>query len=143
MLLGENNLICVSDTGKMRFIKKLDYTPVSFCNYRKKHRMGNGQHHLRVGVEWGWNNFCVCEVKLNVRHSKRLLLRFNGRRLLKVGAGTFSIQIDLRKFQFMFCSLIPHSMNKARSWSAGISVSLTKPSKCLHHIYISFTIRYI
>lgn len=32
VLLGENNLICVSDTGKMKFIKKLDYTPLSFCN---------------------------------------------------------------------------------------------------------------
>lgn len=32
ILLGENNLICVTDTGKMKFVKKLDYTPLSFCN---------------------------------------------------------------------------------------------------------------
>uniref|UniRef100_A0A182PG59 PTHB1 N-terminal domain-containing protein n=1 Tax=Anopheles epiroticus TaxID=199890 RepID=A0A182PG59_9DIPT len=27
VILGENNLFCVSDTGKVRFIKKLDYSP--------------------------------------------------------------------------------------------------------------------
>ena len=33
ILLGENNLICLSDSGKLKFIKKLDYTPIAFCNY--------------------------------------------------------------------------------------------------------------
>ncbi|CRK93885.1 CLUMA_CG007412, isoform A [Clunio marinus] len=33
ILLGENNLICVSDTGKMKFIKKMDYTPLCFCSF--------------------------------------------------------------------------------------------------------------
>ncbi|XP_049542801.1 protein PTHB1-like [Anopheles darlingi] len=30
VVLGENNLLCVSDTGKVRFIKKLDYSPICF-----------------------------------------------------------------------------------------------------------------
>lgn len=38
MLLGENNLICVSDTGKMKFVKKLDYTPLSFCKFFHKNK---------------------------------------------------------------------------------------------------------
>lgn len=33
MILGENNLLCVSDTGKVRFIKKLDYSPVCFHSF--------------------------------------------------------------------------------------------------------------
>lgn len=31
VLLGENSLICVSDTGKLKFVKKFDYTPLCFC----------------------------------------------------------------------------------------------------------------
>ncbi|XP_053676405.1 protein PTHB1 [Anopheles nili] len=30
VVLGENNLLCVSDTGKVQFIKKLDYSPMCF-----------------------------------------------------------------------------------------------------------------
>ncbi|KAG5671675.1 hypothetical protein PVAND_001863 [Polypedilum vanderplanki] len=33
VLLGENNLICISDTGKIKFIKKLDYTPLALCSF--------------------------------------------------------------------------------------------------------------
>uniref|UniRef100_A0A336N0M3 CSON007645 protein n=1 Tax=Culicoides sonorensis TaxID=179676 RepID=A0A336N0M3_CULSO len=33
VLLGENNLICTSDTGKIRYIKRLDYTPICFCSF--------------------------------------------------------------------------------------------------------------
>uniref|UniRef100_A0A182XPB6 PTHB1 N-terminal domain-containing protein n=1 Tax=Anopheles quadriannulatus TaxID=34691 RepID=A0A182XPB6_ANOQN len=33
VILGENNLLCVSDTGKVRFIKKLDYSPVCFHSF--------------------------------------------------------------------------------------------------------------
>lgn len=32
-MLGDNNLICVSDTGKVKFIKRLDYTPVALCSF--------------------------------------------------------------------------------------------------------------
>uniref|UniRef100_A0A182NK21 PTHB1 N-terminal domain-containing protein n=1 Tax=Anopheles dirus TaxID=7168 RepID=A0A182NK21_9DIPT len=33
VILGENNLLCVSDTGKVRFIKKLDYSPICFHSF--------------------------------------------------------------------------------------------------------------
>ncbi|XP_050073758.1 protein PTHB1 [Anopheles maculipalpis] len=33
VMLGENNLLCVSDTGKVRFIKKLDYSPICFHSF--------------------------------------------------------------------------------------------------------------
>uniref|UniRef100_A0A182WLL9 PTHB1 N-terminal domain-containing protein n=1 Tax=Anopheles minimus TaxID=112268 RepID=A0A182WLL9_9DIPT len=33
VILGENNLLCVSDTGKVRFIKKLDYSPICFHTF--------------------------------------------------------------------------------------------------------------
>lgn len=33
MILGENNLIAMNDTGKVRFIKRLDYTPVCFTAF--------------------------------------------------------------------------------------------------------------
>ncbi|XP_058121716.1 protein PTHB1 [Anopheles ziemanni] len=33
VVLGENNLVCVTDTGKVRFIKKLDYSPVCFHTF--------------------------------------------------------------------------------------------------------------
>uniref|UniRef100_A0A182LY43 PTHB1 N-terminal domain-containing protein n=1 Tax=Anopheles culicifacies TaxID=139723 RepID=A0A182LY43_9DIPT len=33
VILGENNLMCVSDTGKVRFIKKLDYSPICFHTF--------------------------------------------------------------------------------------------------------------
>lgn len=33
MILGENNLISMTDTGKVRFIKRLDYTPVCFTAF--------------------------------------------------------------------------------------------------------------
>ncbi|XP_063708995.1 protein PTHB1 [Culicoides brevitarsis] len=33
VLLGENNLICTSDTGKIKFIKRLDYVPVCLCSF--------------------------------------------------------------------------------------------------------------
>uniref|UniRef100_A0A182JSH0 Protein PTHB1 n=1 Tax=Anopheles christyi TaxID=43041 RepID=A0A182JSH0_9DIPT len=33
VILGENNLLCVSDTGKVRFIKKLNYSPICFHTF--------------------------------------------------------------------------------------------------------------
>jgi hypothetical protein len=36
VLLGILNLWTVTDTGKMKFIKKLDYTPLCFCNLDKE-----------------------------------------------------------------------------------------------------------
>ena len=33
ILLGENNLICSSDTGKIKFIKRLDYTAICLCSF--------------------------------------------------------------------------------------------------------------
>uniref|UniRef100_A0A182RDK8 Protein PTHB1 n=1 Tax=Anopheles funestus TaxID=62324 RepID=A0A182RDK8_ANOFN len=33
VILGENNLLCVSDTGKVRFVKKLDYSPICFHTF--------------------------------------------------------------------------------------------------------------
>lgn len=33
MILGENNLISMTDTGKVRFIKRLDFTPVCFTSF--------------------------------------------------------------------------------------------------------------
>ncbi|XP_058053381.1 protein PTHB1 [Anopheles bellator] len=33
VVLGENNLLCVSDTGQVRFIKKLDYSPICFHTF--------------------------------------------------------------------------------------------------------------
>uniref|UniRef100_A0A182QYT0 PTHB1 N-terminal domain-containing protein n=1 Tax=Anopheles farauti TaxID=69004 RepID=A0A182QYT0_9DIPT len=33
VILGENNLLCVSDTGKVRFIRKLDYSPICFHTF--------------------------------------------------------------------------------------------------------------
>ncbi|XP_053665222.1 protein PTHB1 [Anopheles marshallii] len=33
VILGENNVLCVSDTGKVRFIKKLDYSPICFHTF--------------------------------------------------------------------------------------------------------------
>ncbi|XP_055538517.1 protein PTHB1 isoform X2 [Wyeomyia smithii] len=33
VVMGENNLICVTDTGKVRFIKKLDYSPVCLYSF--------------------------------------------------------------------------------------------------------------
>ncbi|XP_058466212.1 protein PTHB1 [Malaya genurostris] len=33
VITGENNLICVTDTGKIRFIRKLDYSPVCFHSF--------------------------------------------------------------------------------------------------------------
>lgn len=33
MILGENNLISMNDTGKVRFIKRLDFTPVCFTAF--------------------------------------------------------------------------------------------------------------
>lgn len=33
VILGDNNLICISDTGKVKFIKRLDYTPTALCSF--------------------------------------------------------------------------------------------------------------
>lgn len=33
MILGEHNLICLTDTGVIKFVKKLDYTPISFFSF--------------------------------------------------------------------------------------------------------------
>ncbi|XP_001659313.2 protein PTHB1 [Aedes aegypti] len=33
IVLGENNLLCITDTGKLKFIKKLDYSPISFHSF--------------------------------------------------------------------------------------------------------------
>ncbi|XP_058826875.1 protein PTHB1 [Topomyia yanbarensis] len=33
IIMGENNLVCVTDTGKVRFIKKLDYSPICFHSF--------------------------------------------------------------------------------------------------------------
>ncbi|XP_029735561.2 protein PTHB1 [Aedes albopictus] len=33
IVLGENNLLCITDTGKLKFIKKLDYSPICFHSF--------------------------------------------------------------------------------------------------------------
>ncbi|XP_062550917.1 protein PTHB1 [Armigeres subalbatus] len=33
VVLGENNLFCITDTGKLKFIKKLDYSPICFHSF--------------------------------------------------------------------------------------------------------------
>ncbi|XP_053686775.1 protein PTHB1 isoform X2 [Sabethes cyaneus] len=33
IIMGENNLLCITDTGKVRFIKKLDYSPVCLYSF--------------------------------------------------------------------------------------------------------------
>lgn len=43
MVLGENNFFCITDTGKVKFIKKLDYSPICF-------------HSFVIGWYWGTFN---------------------------------------------------------------------------------------
>lgn len=33
VLLGECNLVCITDNGTVRFIKRLDYTPICFESF--------------------------------------------------------------------------------------------------------------
>lgn len=33
MVLGERNLFCLSDTGKIKFVKRFDFTPLCFFTY--------------------------------------------------------------------------------------------------------------
>ncbi|XP_055613146.1 protein PTHB1 [Uranotaenia lowii] len=33
VILGENNILCFTDTGRIRFVKKLDFSPICYCSF--------------------------------------------------------------------------------------------------------------
>lgn len=48
-ILGENNLMCISDTGCMLFIKRLDYTPICFYTFLNAPETGTSLAAILIG----------------------------------------------------------------------------------------------